>query len=245
MNCPGKLVLSILSFAALAGCAMNQPIRYNIGDIAPSSVTQLKEMTLSVESFSDNRRDVNDNGVVFVEGRETTIGGKRVCVNSEEHYNKEPVSMQITMAISKHLKQRAAFKDVLVDSKSSADFQLQGAIRQFYSQQDFSYTAAVGAQFGLVGALLTMNSTTPGIIKIEFTDLRLVDNNGNQVKVLENVTKIFEGELPAGAYCWHAFWNANKKLREVVDALAESVEKNLAEIVSRKTDIPKEVSRKQ
>ena len=213
-----------------------------MSDITPSSTTQLKDITLSVEPFTDSRTSVSENRIVFTAGRETKINGKRVCINSEEHYNKEPVASQITTAVSNHLKQRAAFKDVLVNSKSSADFQLQGSIRQFYSQQNFSYAAAVGSQFGLIGALVTMNSKTLGTIRIEFTDLKILGKDGNQVKALENVIKTFENELPADAYCWQAFWNANSRLREVVDLLAENVEKGLSEIVSTKTDQPKNVS---
>lgn len=234
MNRFGKFILVSTLFGGLVGCAINQPIRYETSNIAPSSVTQLKDITLSVESFADNKKDVNENGIVFVEGRETKIGDKRVCINSEEHYNKEPAAKQITLTVSEHLKQRGAFKDVLVDSKAAADFQLQGAVRQFYGQQDFSYAAAVGSQFGLIGALVTMNSTTPGIIKIEFTDLKLVDKNGTPVETLKDISKIFEGEFPADAYCWQVYWNANLKLKEVVDVLADNIEKKLGESIVKK-----------
>jgi hypothetical protein len=242
MNRFGKLVLVSILFSGFVGCTINQPIRYITTDIQPSSVTQLKGLTLSVESFADKRRDVNENGIVFVEGRETKINDKRVCINSEEHYNKEPAAKQITVAVSEHLKQRGAFKDVLVDSKTSANFQLQGAIRQLYGQQDFSYAAAVGSQFGLIGALATMNSTTPGIIKIEFTDLKLVDKNGTPVRMLQDVSKSFEGEFPADAYCWQIFWNTNLKLKEVVDVLADEIEKNLSDSIAKKPDEIKDVS---
>jgi len=242
MNRFSQLVLVSLFLSGLLGCALNQPIRYNMSDIAPSGMTELKGITLSVEPFSDSRTLVRENGIVFTAGRETRIDGKKVCINSEEHYNKEPVASQITAAVSEHLKQRAAFKEVLVNSKNSADFQLQGSIRQFYSQQNFSYAAAVGSQFGLIGALVTMNAKTLGTIKIEFTDLRILDRDGNQVKALESIVKTFENELPADAYCWQAFWNANSKLRLVVDLLAENVEKGLSEIVSTKTNQSKNVN---
>jgi hypothetical protein len=229
MNRFGKLILISLLLGGLVGCALNQPIRYKTSDIVPSSVTQLKGMKLSVESFVDNRRSLGENGIVFVEGRETKIGGKRVCINSEEHYNKEPVAKQITVAVSEHLKQRGAFKDVVVNSKASANFQLQGSIRQFYSQQDFSYGKAVGGQFGLIGALATIGLKTAGVIKIEFTDLKLVDNKGTLIKTLKDVSKTFEDEFAGDAYCWQVFWNANLKLKEVVDVLANDIEKTLSE----------------
>lgn len=238
MNRFAKLILVSLLLGVLFGCAINQPIRYKTLDIPPSNSTQLKGITLSVELFADNRSSVSENRIVFIDGRETKIGEKRVCINSEEHYNKEPVAKQITMAVSEHLKQRGAFKDVLVDSKASADFQIQGAIRQFYGQQDFSYSAAIGSGFGLIGALVTMGATTPGVIKIELTDLKLVDKSGVQVKELKDINKSFEGELPADAYCWQIFWNANLKLKEAVDVLSEDVEKNISENMSSKLDEP-------
>jgi len=239
MNRFGKLILVGLLLSVLVGCALNQPIRYKTSDIMPSSATQIKGITLSVESFADNRRSVSENGIVFVEGRQAMMGEKRVCINSEEHYIKEPVARQITVVVSEHLKQRGAFKDVLVDSKASADFQLQGSIRQFYSQQNFSHAKAIGAGFGLIGALATMNiTTTPGIIRIELTDLKLVDKNGTPVRTLKDISKTFEGEFRVDAYCWQVFRNANLKLKEVVDLLAEDIERSLSEIIAKKSDKP-------
>jgi hypothetical protein len=234
MNRFGKLILVSLLLGGLVGCTINQPIRYKISDITPSTVMQLKDVTLSIESFADGRRSVMENGTVFVEGRNTSIGGKMVCINSEEHYNKEPAAKQITASIAAHLKQRGAFKDVLVDSKASADFQLQGAIRQFYGQQDFSYTQGALTQFGLTGAIISMFIKSQGIIKIEFTDLKLVDKNGALVSTLKDVSKTFEGQFPVDAYCWQIFWNTNLKLKEVVDALADDIEKNLSDSIAKK-----------
>lgn len=243
MNRFGKLILVSLLLGGLVGCALNQPIRYKTSDITPSTVTQLKDVTLSIELFADNRRSVIENEIVFfatrdtwtrskivsAEGRDTWIRGKRVCINSEDHYNKEPAAKQITAAIAAHLKQRGAFKDVSVDSKTSADFQLQGAIRQFYGQQNFSYSKAALSQLGLTGAIASMWMKSQGIIKIEFTDLRLVDKNGTLVRMLKDVNKTFEGQFPVDAYCWQIYWNTNLKLKEVVDALADDIEKNLGE----------------
>jgi hypothetical protein len=251
MNRFGKLILVTLLLCGLVGCALNQPIRYKTSDITPSTVTQLKDVALSVESFADNRRSVSENESVFfatrdtwiggkivsVEGRDTWIPGTRVCINSEEHYNKEPVAKQITAAIAAHLKQRGAFKDVLVDSKTSADFQLQGAIRQFYGQQNFSYAKASLSQLGLTGAIASMWMKSQGIIKIEFTDLKLVDKNGTLVRTLKDVSKTFEGQFPVDAYCWQIYWNTNLKLKEVIDALADEIEKNLSESIAKKSEL--------
>jgi hypothetical protein len=243
MNRFGKLILISIIVIGFVGCAFNQPIRYKTTDIQPSRVTQIKDVTLSVESFADKRREVSENGIVFVEGRGTHINGKRVCINSEEHYKKEPAAKQITVVVSEHLKQRGAFKDVLIDSKISADFQLQGAIRQFYGQQEFSYVvAAAGHQFGPIGVLATMNITTPGIIKIEFTDLKLVDKNGTLVKTLQDVSKSFEGEFSVDAHCWEIFSNTNLKLKEVVDILADEVEKNVNNSITKKPEEIKDIS---
>jgi len=256
MNRVGKFFLVSLLVGGLVGCAINQPIRYKTSDITPSTVTQLKDVTLSVESFADNRRSVSENGIVFVDGRDTWIGGKivsvegrdtwirgyRVCINSEEHYNKEPAAKQITVSIAAHLKQRGAFKDVLVDSKASADFQLQGAIRQFYGQQDFSYAARAATQLGAAGTLSTIWMKSPGIIKIEFTDLKLVDKSGTLVRTLKGVSKTFEGQFPVDAYCWRIYWNTNLKLKEVIDVLADDIEKNLSESIAKQPDELKDLS---
>jgi phenylpyruvate tautomerase PptA (4-oxalocrotonate tautomerase family) len=250
MNRLGKLILVSLLLGGLIGCALNQPIRYKISDITPSTVTQLKDVTLSVELFTDNRRSVSENEIVFLDGRDTNISGKivsdegqskwipgkRVCINSEKHYKKEPVAKQITEAIVAHLKQRGAFKHVLVNSEAPTDFQLQGAIRQFYGQQDYSYWKAGAEQLWQAGAIATMRMKSQGIIKIEFTDLKLVDKNGTLVRTLKDVSKTFEGQFLIDAYCWRIYEHTNLKLKEVVDALADDIEKNLSDIIANEPE---------
>jgi hypothetical protein len=199
-----------------------------MGDIAPSKNTQLKNVVINVEPFNDERRSVSQNSLAFTDDRQTKVNGKCVCVNSEKKY-KPDVGREIAATIAAHFKQRGAYKDALNDSKAVADYSLTGTIRQFYGQQDCSIAAAVGSAFGVVGTLATMGVTTPGIIRIEITQLRLIDKTGTEVKVFADINKSYSEELRADAHCLMTHVNVLEKLKEIVDGLSDQIELTIIE----------------
>ena len=64
-----------------------------------------------------------------------------------------------------------------------------GTINCFYGQEGFSTAAMVGAQFGLLGALVTAGAKSPGKIIIEIADMKLFKNDGTLVKDFGNFNK--------------------------------------------------------
>lgn len=225
-----KCLLIYLSFLSFTGCAVKQAIRYDVDDIKPGNISDLKNISIDIEPFVDNRKTVNENAVQFTDDHETNINGKKMCINSDKNYEQDSIGNQMAAAIMEHLTKRGTFKQVVVGSKAAGDFYLKGELRQYFGKQEFSVGSAVGSQFGLIGALSTAGLKTPGVIKIELTNLKLFGTGGNLVAKLDDISKIFEGDFQADAYCWAIYWNTNEKLKEVASVLIEDIEKKVLEI---------------
>ena len=222
-----RLMLCTFVVLISSGCAVNQKLTYKMDDIQPERASKLGAYVLDIQKFRDVRESIDDNRILFSQPKQTKIDGVSSCINSEEHYEKGTVAIQIAMTISDHLKKKGFFKSVTFDKKEAADFYLTGTIRRVFSRQEFSTSAAVGAQFGLIGALVTMNAKTPGLIEIEFSDLEIFDKNGTSVGTINPLKESFSEALPADAYCWSAYRNVNAKLRTVVDQLSDRIRDTL------------------
>lgn len=217
----------ILGFIVLTGCATNQKLSYKMDDIQPQQDSKLKNYVLDIQKFSDARESIEENRILFSQPRQIKLDETSSCINSEEHYEKGTVTTQLATTISEHLSKKGIFKSVTADKKETADFYVTGTIRRIFSRQEFSTTSAVGAQFGLIGALLTMNATTPGTIEIEFSDIEILDKHRRSVGKIDNLKESFREEFPADAYCWSAYWNLNNKLKGVVDQLSNRIRDTL------------------
>jgi hypothetical protein len=204
-------------------------------DIQPERTSRLSDYVLDIQKFRDVRESIDENRILFSQPRQTKTDGVSSCINSEEHYEKGTVGTQISTTISDHLKKKGIFKSVTFDKKETADFYLTGTIKRLYSRQEFSTSAVVGAQFGLIGALLTANATTPGLVDIEFSDLTIFDKSGRVAGKLGPLRETFKEDFPVNAYCWSAYWNMSEKLRIAVDRLADRI-RNMSGAITSRTD---------
>jgi hypothetical protein len=220
------LLVGIFAFS-FAGCTIKQKVMYSFDDILPVNAWNKINAIVDIELFADNRATINDNSILFKVGR--NYGGQ--CYNSEEHYPKDSVSTQLSRDIMTHLAKRNSFKNVLLNSKNDADYYVTGKINRFYGAQEFSTSAAAGAQFGLIGALTTMDSKTKGNIIIELSEITLCNKNG-VIKRLDDIKETYSGELPADAYCWQIYMNVNQQLKKAIDKLCQSIESNAKVAVS-------------
>lgn len=216
------------------GCALNQKIKYSLKDIDPSPNKSLQETSLSIEYLEDARKSVTDNEILFKNGRMTGFQGRKVYVNSEEHYKNPSVTNQVSTVIAEHINKRASFKTVMVSSKTITDFYLSGKLNTLYGCQDYSTGAAVGAQFGLIGALATSGIKTDGTIIIWFSDLKIFTKDDKLVKDIGEINETYSEQFPVDAYGWCIYTNVNTKLKEVVSKLSKKIEETIAEYVSIK-----------
>lgn len=226
---PGKRILRATALCAVAvaatGC-VKHPIKYDLESVSIARGASLKS-TLDVEVLADQRAEQPQNRVLFENDHEATVNGADLCINSERSYEEGTVARQVSEMIRAHLSKRGRIQHVLLSQQQPSDYQLTGTLRSYYGSQAQSGPAKVGAMFGVVGALATANLTTPGVVRIEITDLKLLRKDGTLVAQLPNVSEVVDGDLPVDAYCWTIYFTVDEHLKDAVEKLARSVEKEL------------------
>ena len=116
------------------------------------------------------------------------------------------------------------------NQSQQSNYYLTGTLNSFYCEQEFSTGAAIGASFGLIGALATAGIKTPGKIIIDISDLKLYKKDGNLVKDFGNFYKEYKDDFKADANCWCAYWNANQMLKDFNTHLIEKIRNDLTGI---------------
>ncbi|MCP4675995.1 MAG: hypothetical protein GY854_10915 [Deltaproteobacteria bacterium] len=213
----------LLLFACLLlpSCVIKHKIKYSFKESSPAGNDILFiNAVLSVQNFQDVRQTKAKNTVLFNRGRETRLDGKIVCINSERSYEQGTVAHQIMTSVAQHLRHKRIFKSVVVGNRGRADYYLSGKLSYFYGKQDLSIGAAVGASFGLVGALATAGVKTQGEILISIEEAVVTDGSGRIVATLGTITESYIGEMPADGACHQIFHNVNNHLNEFGDKLA-------------------------
>ncbi len=168
----------------LVGCTINQKITYPINDIAAQAdKSHTIPIKVEVRVFEDNRRNIEDNAVLFSKNRQTALHGKGQCINAEKHYKNDLVVNQIAQIMTNHFNASALFAQATCQEHGvECDYYLTGTLNSFYCEQEYSPAAAVGASFGLIGALATANLKTHGKVIIDISNLKLYKQDGTLVK---------------------------------------------------------------
>ena len=214
-----KNIVFCFCILMVVSCKPAQKIVYKTDKIQQLEVNRNISISLSVQTFEDIRSQSENNGIhLTAKHWKTIINGEQSCFNSEVLY-KTPVSEQMTLIFAQHLAQKMPQIRVLNNQKENADYYIEAKVKQFYGIQKFSNAAAVGAQFGLIGALATAGATTQGTIIIELTEIKLFDKQNNLITSVGDFRKEYEGEFPADANCFCIYQNINQKLSEFNDEL--------------------------
>lgn len=219
-----KMLLFFCCSVVLMNCTPNKKIGYSIKDIERIKDERLSQIVFDIEELVDKRKEDLESEILYDNPRKCTIDIDDVCINAEKHYKKSPVARQVTSMLFEHLNKRTSFKKVVVNKKDTADFYITGTLSKFFGKQDFSTSAAVGAQFGLIGALATAGAKTDGKIIFEITNLKIYNKNDVLVKDIGSFKRVYEGEFHADAYCWCIFDNVNAKLKDYFTDLIAAVE---------------------
>jgi hypothetical protein len=222
-----KKILFILPFL-VTSCVMNQKITYPTDKIAGASAT-LPPM-VEIRVLEDNRANIEENSILFNNPRQVRLWGKQTCLNSERHYRRDTVANQISRMMVEHFNKARLFRMTFYDRSEHSNYYMTGVLNSFYAEQEFSTAKAVGAQFGLIGALATAGVKTPGKVIIDMSDLKLYRKDGTLIKDFGNFFKEYNDEFPADAACWCAFWTANEALKDFNSHLIEKIRSDLADI---------------
>jgi hypothetical protein len=199
-------------------CRPVQRIAYNVNIPEIIEIEDIN-LSISIQTFEDIRYQSEIN-YIHLNSRawEVRINGERSCINSEVLY-RTPVAEQMTAVFAHHLARRVPQLTVFINERENADYRLEARVRYFHGIQRFSVGAAVGAQFGLIGALATANATSEGTIIIELTDIKVFDSQNNLVVEIGDFRKKYEGEFPVSANCLCIYQNVNQKLMNFNDEL--------------------------
>jgi hypothetical protein len=222
-----KNILLLISII-LASCAVNQKIIYEFDDIKVPPNNVPLPITVEFRTLKDNRPTLAENKVLFTSPHRTRIDGKMACINSERHYNKDSVVAQLSKILVYHFNKAALFNRTFYQHSKFSTHYLTGTLNSFYGDQEYSNAAAVGASFGIIGAIATANIKTPGKIIIEISDLKLFKNDGTLVKDFGSFYKEYNEDMHVDANCWCIFANMNEKLKDFNIHLIEKIRSDMA-----------------
>ncbi|HPL06526.1 MAG TPA: hypothetical protein PLW96_04680 [Bacteroidales bacterium] len=214
----------------LIGCTISQTIVYETDDLQVSKTATLIPARVEVRIFEDNRANIEENAILFDNPRQIRLNGKETCINSEKHYRKDTLVNQLSKMMVEHFNKARLFSVSFYGENPYSDHYLTGTLNSFYAQQEFSTGAAIGASFGLIGALATAGIKTPGKVIIDISDLRLYKKDGTLVKDFGNIYKEYHQEFQADASCWCVYWNANLMLKDFNTYLVEKIRADMAGI---------------
>ena len=226
-----KLFLFLL--LPFVGCTATQKIGYKTSDLEVKQPVKTIPIRVDIRIFEDNRAAFEANGILFEKPRQVVIEKKNYCINSEKHYaKKDTVVTQLTRLMTDHFNQAQLFEKAFYGNSNQSDYYLTGTLNSFYGKQEFSKRAAVGAQFGLIGAMATSGAKTPGEIVIELADIRLYKKDGTLVKDFGTFYKEYNDDFSADAYCWCIYWNMNAMLMDFNTQLVEKIKTEMADFHS-------------
>jgi hypothetical protein len=214
----------------LIGCVPSQKIAYKLKDITPPQNAKTIPISVEVHIFDDNRAHIEENKVLFENPRQINLKGINTCINAEKHYIKDTVVNEFSKLLVAHFNKSNLFDTTYYNIHPDSEYYITGVLNRYYSQQQFSTAAAVGAQFGLIGALATANTKSPGEIIIDVSDLKLYKKDGTLIKELGEYNQVYKNEFKADAYCWCAYWNANLMLKDFNTKLTETIRAELVNI---------------
>lgn len=222
--------LLFLTPLLLIGCTVSQKVVYQTNDLsAPTSVKPIPTM-VEIRILTDNRVNIKENSIQFSDPRQTKLNGKTICINSEKHYKKDSVVSQMTRIMVDHFNKARLFKMTFFNQSNYSNYYITGTLNSYFGEQEFSTGAAVGAQFGLIGALATAGIKTPGKIVIEISDLKLFKKDGTLFKDFGNFYKEYKDDFKADAYCWCMYWNINEKLKDFNSNLIDKIRNDMVDI---------------
>lgn len=213
----------ILAGLFFTGCGPQQKIIYDYNLI--QTVPKTLPYSVSIKITDDRANGDSLSTLPFHLDHEDVFDDTRRCLNSEEEYG-DTVIARFNSVIADHFRLANLFEDVTLDG---SDYTLQGKLRTFFGYQDYSYGSAIGASFGLIGALASSGNTTPGEIIIEVRDLKLVSESGEVVKDFGDFKRAYKDEYSIDAYCWVIYGHVNAALRKYNNELLEFIRTGLEE----------------
>jgi len=231
----------IFATILLASCK-SQYVTYSVNNVTlPPETAKTIPINVNVKILTDNRSKDKENKILFSSSRaEVSIKGKKMCINAEKKYKKEPVANLITQLWVRHFNKAKLFANASYNDEAGNDYYLLGTLNSFSGRQAVSYAAgdaealiiAATLVFGAIGGAIAGGIVggkyqSSGKIVIEIYDLKLFKNDGTLSKDFGNFHKEYTGNFPVDPRCKCIYENVNTKLKEFNTELIEKIRNEL------------------
>lgn len=221
----------ILISLTLLGCTVQKTVYYETDNISKNLSPSAQKKSICILQFIDIRHEVAGNDIYLTKAREIFENNKTYCINSEQHYKKNPVSTQMTMMLADHLQKRGTFKNVYINKKDSADFVIECKLARITSKQHLPESIKVGpVAGGLIGAAAVSFIKSKNEVSFALTDVKIYDNNMNLLVELGSFANDYEEETHPDASCWCAYNNVKTNLKKFYTDFIYQLENRIEEL---------------
>ena len=107
-----------------SACSSSQYVIYSVNNIKlPPQNAKTIPINVNVKILTDNRAKDKENKVLFSSSHaEVSIKGKKMCINAEKYYKKEPVANLITQLWVKHFNKVKLFANASYNDEAGNDY---------------------------------------------------------------------------------------------------------------------------
>jgi hypothetical protein len=233
-----KLIL-ISSLLFFTGCTKS--ITYDLNGIKPDAATNLRELSISIETLRDVRKDWSMyKEELFYQDYPNDVE----CLNLENKYGNISPSEKISALLAKHFAAKKTFKKVFLNHNDSADLILTGDFASFAAHASLDegkrYAQNVGMHFGLIGSLVsaavTANNKSIFDYSISYRNIIVKDRKNNTICTIGEFCTTEHIQISAVTDCDDVYGLLNDKLKIHNDNF---INKLLAEISRGLSQAPK------
>lgn len=224
-----KRLFPVIAAFFIGGCS--HTISYRLSDISPMNVSELKGLSISIQTFKDLRRTNSKYKSEIFESGNTRSDD---CYNEESGYNEKNTGSSLCDILAEHLSMTRVFKKVYRNNNDSSDLSMAGELPSFEAYTMLNHSAivaqSIGAQFGLVGGLVSaavaenMRSDFDYVIK--YQNIVVTDKHGNIICNIGEYRSAESMQVPAVASCSVIYNLLNGKLKahndEFIKALIDA-----------------------
>jgi len=174
------IVWSSLIFISVS-CAVQKTVYYDTQNIPPNPHQPSIKKTICILTFNDIRMEVAGNEVYLRNPREVYEKKEIYCINSEQHYKKVPLGLQMAWMLADHMMKRGTFKDVVVNNKDSADYIIECNLARITGKhhlpKEIRVIPATGAVIGGVvgmglGTAYVASIKSKALVSIALTEVK-------------------------------------------------------------------------
>lgn len=226
-----KFIVYIIVFFLCISCTVQKTIYYDTQSIPQNFEKPAVKKSICILTFNDIRKEVAGNDLYLQKPKEIFENKQSFCINSEEHYKKNPLGVQMAWMLAKHMIQRGTFKSVVVDNKDSADYVIECNLARITGKQHLPQVVRNAPTVGgVIGGVIVMGVKSKAFVSIAITDVKIYDKSGKLVVDMGSFSKDYEEELHPDAGCWCSYDNVKNKLKNFYSEFVFQIENRIEEL---------------